>query len=77
MLRVVAEAATACIKEALVGAGEEATEAELLELELVVEQAHWDLAMGLVAPSVLRGACPDVPAVAWADIGGLEVCGVL
>jgi transitional endoplasmic reticulum ATPase len=39
---------------------------------IIVEEKHFDHAMGIVAPSSLRESQVEVPDVHWDDVGGLE-----
>lgn len=76
---VAAEAALLCAVEA-VRAAEAAgrhvpsavEEPGFLE-SLRVSSAHFEAAVERLGPAVLRGLAPEVPAVRWDDIGGLQV----
>lgn len=76
---VAAEAALLCAAEAV-----RALEAEGRHVPSALEQpeflaslqvsaAHFEAAVVRLGPSVLRGLAPEVPAVRWDDIGGLQV----
>ena len=78
---VAAEAALLCAVEA-VRAAEAAGRHVPAMLEepgflesLRVSAAHFGAAVERLGPSVLRGLAPEVPAVRWDDIGGLQVGG--
>ncbi|KAI7845235.1 hypothetical protein COHA_001279 [Chlorella ohadii] len=75
---VAAEAALLCAAEAV-----RALEAEGRHVPSALEQpeflaslrvsaAHFEAAVVRLGPSVLRGLAPEVPAVRWDDIGGLQ-----
>jgi len=40
---------------------------------LRVEARHLEAAAAVLGPAVLRGVSPEVPEVAWEDVGGLQV----
>ncbi len=76
---VCTEAALRCASEA-VAATEEADCGDLGHIgsqeflaSLRVEGRHFEAAVGLLGPAVLRGLCPEMPEVRWEDVGGLEV----
>eukprot|EP00455_Lapot_gusevi_P031405 TRINITY_DN3404_c0_g1_i1.p1 TRINITY_DN3404_c0_g1~~TRINITY_DN3404_c0_g1_i1.p1 ORF type:complete len:814 (-),score=342.25 TRINITY_DN3404_c0_g1_i1:253-2694(-) len=67
------EAALGCIREQMdvIDIEEEVIDAEILDA-MCVSQQHFDEALKLVNPSVLRETTVEVPNVKWEDIGGLE-----
>lgn len=79
---VCADAASACVAEAVAAAEAEAAlqrvppealEQQLLGSRLRIGQSHFAAALDAAVPSSLRGVMlPEVPQVAWSDIGGYE-----
>lgn len=67
------EAALECIRSVmgLIDFDKEKVDKKILD-SIVVEQKHFDYAMGIVAPSSLRENQVEVPDVHWNDVGGLE-----
>eukprot|EP00522_Entomoneis_paludosa_P008597 CAMPEP_0172442370 /NCGR_PEP_ID=MMETSP1065-20121228/2818_1 /TAXON_ID=265537 /ORGANISM="Amphiprora paludosa, Strain CCMP125" /LENGTH=865 /DNA_ID=CAMNT_0013192209 /DNA_START=198 /DNA_END=2795 /DNA_ORIENTATION=+ len=67
------EAALECIrsKMGLIDFDKDHVDKKILD-SIVVEQKHFDHAMGIVAPSSLRENQVEVPDVHWDDVGGLE-----
>lgn len=67
------EAALQCIREQMdiIDVEDEVIDAEILNA-MAVTQEHFQGAMKLVNPSVLRSTVVQVPNVKWADIGGLR-----
>lgn len=67
------EAALECIrsKMGLIDFDEDRVDKKILD-SIVVEEKHFDYAMGIVAPSSLRENHVEVPDVHWEDVGGLE-----
>jgi transitional endoplasmic reticulum ATPase len=67
------EAALECIrgKVGLIDFDKDRVDKKILD-SIVVEQKHFDYAMGIVAPSSLRENQVEVPDVHWNDVGGLE-----
>jgi len=68
-----AEAALQCIREQMdvIDIDDEVIDAEILSA-MSVTQDHFNAALKLVNPSVLRSTVVEVPNVSWEDIGGLE-----
>lgn len=79
---VCADAATACVAQAVAAAEAEAAlqrvppealEQQLLGSRLRVGRSHFAAALDAAVPASLRGVMlPEVPRVAWADVGGYE-----
>ena len=67
------EAALQCIREQMevIDIEDETIDAEILAA-MAVTQDHFNAAMKLCNPSVLRSTVVQVPTVKWKDIGGLE-----
>ena len=67
------EAALQCIREQMdvIDIEDEVIDAEILAA-MAVSQEHFNAALKMVNPSVLRSTVVEVPNVKWADIGGLE-----
>jgi transitional endoplasmic reticulum ATPase len=67
------EAALECIrgKMGLIDFDKDSVDKQILD-SIVVEEKHFDFAMGLVAPSSLRENQVEIPDVHWEDVGGLE-----
>lgn len=67
------EAALECIRSVvgLIDFDKDQVDKKILD-SIVVEQKHFDFAMGIVAPSSLRENQVEVPDVHWDDVGGLE-----
>jgi len=67
------EAALECIrgKMGLIDFDQDQVDKKILD-SIVVDQTHFDHAMGIVAPSSLRESQVEVPDVHWEDVGGLE-----
>lgn len=67
------EAALECIRNVmgLIDFDKERVDKKILD-SIIVEQKHFDYAMGIVAPSSLRENQVEVPDVHWKDVGGLE-----
>ena len=67
------EAALECIRSVvgLIDFDKDQVDKKILD-SIVVEQKHFDYAMGIVAPSSLRENQVEVPDVHWDDVGGLE-----
>jgi transitional endoplasmic reticulum ATPase len=67
------EAALQCIREQMdvIDIEDEVIDAEILAA-MAVSQEHFNGALKMVNPSVLRSTVVEVPNVKWADIGGLE-----
>jgi len=67
------EAALQCIREQMevIDIEDEKIDAEILA-SMAVTQEHFNAAMKLTNPSVLRSTVVQVPTVKWKDIGGLE-----
>lgn len=67
------EAALECIRSVmgLIDFDKDRVDKKILD-SIVVEQKHFDYAMGIVAPSSLRENQVEVPDVHWGDVGGLE-----
>jgi transitional endoplasmic reticulum ATPase len=67
------EAALQCIREQMdiIDIEEEVIDAEVLS-GMAVTQAHFNEAMKMVNPNILRSTTVQVPNVKWEDIGGLE-----
>lgn len=67
------EAALECIRSVvgLIDFDKDQVDKEILD-SIVVEQRHFDYAMGIVAPSSLRENQVEIPDVHWDDVGGLE-----
>jgi len=67
------EAALQCIREQMdiIDIEDEVIDAETLAA-MAVTQAHFNEALKMVNPSVLRSTVVEVPNVKWKDIGGLE-----
>ena len=67
------EAALECIrsKMGLIDFDKDKVDKKILD-SIIVEQKHFDHAMGIVAPSSLRENQVEVPDVHWDDVGGLE-----
>ncbi|KAL7565056.1 hypothetical protein ACA910_005070 [Epithemia clementina (nom. ined.)] len=67
------EAALECIrsKMGLIDFDKDRVDKKILD-SIIVEQKHFDHAMGIVAPSSLRENQVEVPDVHWHDVGGLE-----
>lgn len=67
------EAALACIREQMdiIDIDDEKIDAEILA-KMAVTQDHFNQAMKIANPSVLRSTVVSVPNVQWQDVGGLE-----
>lgn len=67
------EAALECIrtKMGLIDFDKDRVDKKILD-SIVVEEKHFDYALGIVAPSSLRENQVEVPDVHWDDVGGLE-----
>ena len=67
------EAALQCIREQMdvIDIEDEVIDAEILAA-MAVSQEHFNAALKMVNPSVLRSTVVEVPNIKWADIGGLE-----
>ena len=67
------EAALQCIREQMdvIDIEDDVIDAEILAA-MAVSQEHFNQALKMVNPSVLRSTVVEVPNVKWADIGGLE-----
>jgi transitional endoplasmic reticulum ATPase len=67
------EAALECIrgKMGLIDFDKDRVDKKILD-SIIVEQRHFDHALGIVAPSSLRESQVEVPDVHWDDVGGLE-----
>lgn len=67
------EAALECIRSVvgLIDFDKDHVDKKILD-SILVEQRHFDYAMGIVAPSSLRENQVEVPDVHWDDVGGLE-----
>jgi transitional endoplasmic reticulum ATPase len=67
------EAALECIREkmGLIDFDKDRVDKTILDT-IVVEEKHFDHALGIVAPSSLRENQVEVPDVHWEDVGGLE-----
>jgi transitional endoplasmic reticulum ATPase len=67
------EAALECIRSfvGLIDFDKDQVDKKILD-SIIVEQKHFDYAMGIVAPSSLRENQVEVPDVHWDDVGGLE-----
>ncbi|GAX12445.1 hypothetical protein FisN_2Hh279 [Fistulifera solaris] len=67
------EAALECIraKMGLIDFDKDRVDKKILD-SIVVEEKHFDHAMGIVSPSSLRENQVEVPDVHWEDVGGLE-----
>jgi len=67
------EAALMCIREQMdmIDIEDEVIDAEVLA-SMAVSQAHFNEAMKMVNPNILRSTTVQVPNVKWEDIGGLE-----
>jgi transitional endoplasmic reticulum ATPase len=67
------EAALECIRTVvgLIDFDKDQVDKKILD-SILVEQKHFDYAMGIVAPSSLRENQVEVPDVHWDDVGGLE-----
>lgn len=67
------EAALECIRSVvgLIDFDKDNVDKKILD-SIVVEEKHFDYAMGIVAPSSLRENQVEVPDVHWDDVGGLE-----
>jgi transitional endoplasmic reticulum ATPase len=67
------EAALECIRSVvgLIDFDKDQVDKKILD-SILVEQRHFDYAMGIVAPSSLRENQVEVPDVHWDDVGGLE-----
>jgi len=67
------EAALECIrsKMGLIDFDKDKVDKKILD-SIVVEEKHFDYAMGIVAPSSLRENHVEIPDVHWDDVGGLE-----
>jgi transitional endoplasmic reticulum ATPase len=67
------EAALECIRgvTGLIDFDKDRVDKKILD-SIVVEEKHFDYAMGIVAPSSLRENQVEVPDVHWEDVGGLE-----
>ena len=67
------EAALECIrnKMGLIDFDKDSVDKKILD-SIVVDQSHFDHALGIVAPSSLRENQVEVPDVHWDDVGGLE-----
>jgi transitional endoplasmic reticulum ATPase len=67
------EAALECIRSVvgLIDFDKDQVDKKILD-SIIVEQKHFDYAMGIVAPSSLRENQVEVPDVHWDDVGGLE-----
>lgn len=67
------EAALECIraKMGLIDFDKDRVDKKILD-SIVVEEKHFDYAMGIVSPSSLRENQVEVPDVHWEDVGGLE-----
>ena len=67
------EAALECIRSVvgLIDFDKDSVDKKILD-SIMVEEKHFDYAMGIVAPSSLRENQVEVPDVHWDDVGGLE-----
>jgi transitional endoplasmic reticulum ATPase len=67
------EAALECIrgKMGLIDFDKDRVDKKILD-SILVQQSHFDHALGIVAPSSLRESQVEVPDVHWDDVGGLE-----
>jgi transitional endoplasmic reticulum ATPase len=67
------EAALECIrsKMGLIDFDKDRVDKKILD-SIIVEQKHFDHALGIVAPSSLRESQVEIPDVHWDDVGGLE-----
>ena len=67
------EAALECIrsKMGVIDFDKDRVDKKILD-SIVVEEKHFDHAMGIVAPSSLRENQVEIPDVHWEDVGGLE-----
>jgi transitional endoplasmic reticulum ATPase len=67
------EAALECIrgKMGLIDFDKDQVDKKILD-SIVIEEKHFDHAMGIVAPSSLRESQVEIPDVHWDDVGGLE-----
>jgi transitional endoplasmic reticulum ATPase len=67
------EAALECIrgKVGLIDFDKDRVDKKILD-SIVVDEKHFDYAIGIVAPSSLRENQVEVPDVHWEDVGGLE-----
>mmetsp|Transcript_6591 Transcript_6591/g.19437 ORF Transcript_6591/g.19437 Transcript_6591/m.19437 type:complete len:917 (-) Transcript_6591:803-3553(-) len=67
------EAALECIREkmGLIDFDKDKVDKKILD-SILVEEKHFEHALGVVHPSSLRESFVEVPDVHWADIGGLE-----
>lgn len=67
------EAALECIRSVmgLIDFDKDSVDKKILD-SILVEEKHFDHAMGIVAPSSLRENQVEVPDVHWDDVGGLE-----
>lgn len=67
------EAALECIRGivGMIDFDKDSVDKKILD-SIVVEQKHFDYAMGIVAPSSLRENQVEIPDVHWEDVGGLE-----
>jgi transitional endoplasmic reticulum ATPase len=67
------EAALECIrgKMGLIDFDKDRVDKKILD-SILVEEKHFDHAMGIVAPSSLRENQVEIPDVHWEDVGGLE-----
>jgi transitional endoplasmic reticulum ATPase len=67
------EAALECIrgKMGLIDFDKDRVDKKILD-SIIVQQRHFDHALGIVAPSSLRESQVEVPDVHWDDVGGLE-----
>jgi len=73
LAQLCSEAALQCIREQMdvIDIEEDHIDAEVLAA-MAVRQEHFDNALKLCNPSVLRAVSVEVPNVKWKDIGGLE-----
>lgn len=67
------EAALECIrgKMGLIDFDKDQVDKKILD-SIVIEENHFDHALGIVAPSSLRESQVEIPDVHWDDVGGLE-----
>jgi transitional endoplasmic reticulum ATPase len=67
------EAALECIRSVmgLIDFDKDKVDKKILD-SIIIEEKHFDYAMGIVAPSSLRENQVEVPDVHWDDVGGLE-----
>ncbi len=73
LAQLCSEAALGCIREQMdiIDIEDQEIDAEILA-SLAVTQAHFDQALKMVNPSVLRSTVIESPNIRWEDIGGHE-----